>query len=238
MQFRIDSLTSLRRLIDLPPAQDITARQWAVLEPALAVTAARLSTRLRVVAGRFLPTLHDPSAARHLNAALGRLEFELAQAFVFFDTYMDVLTQRRPAELGAVLSGCDVLAREAMVRDHPALRLIEPPCVYCNRGFGASIVRESVPLPDGSPNPMPLIQIPYARLKQKHNLTSILHEAGHQDLDKLGLVAEVPETLRRALRRAGAPEPVRDLFALWAFEIGPDFWGHCQVSEPHVELAV
>ena len=79
-----------------------------------AVAAARLSTRLKGMANRFLPTLHDPKAARHLNAALGRLEFELAQAFVFFDTYMDVLTQRRPTELGAVLSGCDVLAREAM----------------------------------------------------------------------------------------------------------------------------
>jgi hypothetical protein len=158
------------------------------------------------------------------------MEFDLGRAFVFFDTYMDVLTQRRPAELGAVLSGCDVLAREAMTRNHPALSLIESPCVYCNRGFGASILREGVLLPDGSPNPMPLIEIPYARLNQKYDLTSVLHEAGHHGLARLGLVAELPKVLRAALRRAGAPEPVRDLFALWAFEIGPDFWAFCLVG--------
>jgi hypothetical protein len=231
MQFWIDSLTSLRRLVDLPPAQDITARQWAVLEPQLAAAAARLSARLKDLAGRYLPAaLHHLAAARRLNGGLGRLEGELTRAFVFFDTYMDVLTQRRPVELGAVLSGCDVLAREAMIRKHPALQLIEPPCVCCNRGSGASILRERVPLPDCSPNPMPLIEIPYARLRQKHNLTSILHEAGHQALARLGLVEELPQTLRTALRRTGAPEPVRDLCALWALEIGPDFWAFCLVG--------
>jgi hypothetical protein len=231
MRLRIDSLTSLRRLVDLPPAQDITARQWAVLEPQLAAAAARLTARLNGLVDRYIPAaLHALPAARRLNAGLGRMEHELARAFVFFDTYMDVLTQRRPAELGAVLAGCDVLAREAMVRNHPALRLIEPPCVCCNRGSGASILRERVLLPDGSPNPMPLIEIPYARLKQKHNLTSVLHEAGHQALSRLGLVAELPEALRAALKRAGAPEPVRDLYALWALEIGPDFWAFCLVG--------
>jgi hypothetical protein len=120
-----------------------------------------------------------------------------------------------------------------MRRGHPALTAIEPPLVYCERGLGAAIVRESVPFPDGSPNPMPLIQIPFARLKQKYNLTSILHEAGHQGLQRLQLVTALPKLLRAALRRAGAPEAVQQLYGVWAFEIGPDFWafGLCGAAE-------
>jgi hypothetical protein len=74
---------------------------------------------------------------------------------------------------------------------------------------------------------MPLIQIPYSRLREKCHLTSVLHEAGHQSLTRLQLVAALPQALRAALNRAGAPRAVCDLYALWAFEIGPDFWGFC-----------
>jgi hypothetical protein len=225
--FRIQSLSSLRSLVALPSASDLSERQWGLLEPQLAAAAVRLATRVRQSADRWLPRVHEPRATRRLNAALGQVELDLSRAFAFFDTYMDVLTQRRAPELGAVLSGCDVLAREAMKRDHPALRLVEPPLVYCDRGFGASIMREGVPFPDGSPNPMPLIQIPYARLTQKYNLTSILHEAGHQALARMALVKPLQRALRVALARAGAAAEIRDLYALWAFEIGPDFWAFC-----------
>jgi hypothetical protein len=152
---------------------------------------------------------------------------ETSSAFVFFDTYVDVLTQRHTPELGPMLAGCDVLAWDAMKRNHPALSLVEPPLVYCDRGFGAAIIREQIPFPDGSPNPMPLIQIPYSRLREKVLLTSILHEAGHQALALLGLVDVLPRVLRAALARRGAPENVRDLYALWSSEIGPDFWTFC-----------
>jgi hypothetical protein len=227
LRFRIHSLSGLRRLVALPPACDVAERQWSLLEPQLAAAAARLTTRVRQAAEWGLPRVHDAGAARRLNAVLGEIELDLSRAFAFFDTYMDVLTQRRSPELGAVLAGCDVLAREAMTRAHPALRLVEPPLVYCDRGVGASIMRESVPFPDGSPNPMPLIQIPYARLKQKYNLTSIPHEAGHQGLARMNLVGVLPRAFRAALARAGAPAEIRDLYALWAFEIGPDFWAFC-----------
>jgi hypothetical protein len=195
-----------------------------VIEPQLAAASARLSSRVRRATDALLPRAGEPRAARRLVAALGQIELDMATAFTFFDTYMDVLTQRASPELGTVLGGCDMLALEAMRRDHPALAILEPPLVYCNRGIGAAIARESVPFPDGTPNPMPLIQIPYARLKEKHNLTSILHEAGHQALHRLQLVAALPRLLGAALDRAGAPETIKQLYGLWAFEIGPDFW--------------
>lgn len=227
LQFRIKGLISLRRLVNLPREQDITERQWSVLEPQLSAAAVQLISRVKSATNQLLPQATDPKARRRLNAALGRVELDMARAFTFFDTYMDVLTQRLSRELGAVLAGCDVLAQEAMRRDHPALASIEPPLVYCDRGYGASIVRESVPFPDGSPNPMPLIQIPYSRLREKYNLTSVLHEAGHQALHRLGLVAPLADALRAALDRASAAAPVRDLYGSWAFEIGPDFWAFC-----------
>jgi hypothetical protein len=225
LQFRVRGLTTLRRLVDLPAELDVTERQWSILEPQLSAAAAQLTSRLKVATHQLLSQAHRVEARVRLNATLGRIELDLAKGFAFFDTYMDVLTQRRAPELGAVLGGCDVLAHDAMRRPHPSLDTIEPPLVYCDRGFGAAIVRESVPFPDGSPNPMPLIQIPYSRLREKWNLTSILHEAGHQALTRLGLVGRLGTAIRDALTTASAPRGIRDLYALWSFEIGPDFWG-------------
>ena len=213
--------------MNLSSEQDITQRQWSVLEMQLNAASALLTTRTKAATDSLLPRASDASARRKLNAALGQIELDMSRVYTFFDTYMDVLTQRRSGELGAMLAGCDVLAYQAMRREHPTLTAIEAPLVFCDRGFGAAIVRESVAFPDGTPNPMPLIQIPYSRLREKCNLTSLLHEAGHQSLTRLQLVAALPHALRAALNRAGAPGAVCDLYALWAFEIGPDFWGFC-----------
>jgi hypothetical protein len=227
MRLRIRSLSTLRTLVALPAEHDIAPQQWSVLEPQLAATQARLLSRLRRVADAHLARAGELRHARRLNSVLGEIELEASAAFTFFDTYVDVLTQRHTPELGRLLAGCDVLALDAIRRDHPALAILELPLVYCDRGFGASIMRESVPFPDRTPNPMPLIEIPYSRLRQKYNLTSILHEAGHQALARLGLVNVIAEGLRAALARAGARRSLQDLFALWALEIGPDFWTFC-----------
>ncbi|MBO9623866.1 MAG: hypothetical protein J7500_14250 [Sphingomonas sp.] len=208
----------------LSPEIDITERQWAVIEPQLVASSARLSARLHRAAEALLPKAGDAAPARNLNGALGQIELDMSRAFTFFDTYMDVLTQRHAPVLGAMLAGCDVLALEAMRRDHPALATIEPPLVYCERGIGAAIARESVPFPDGSMNPMPLIQIPYARLSEKYNLTSLLHEAGHQALARLQLVGALPKLVEEALQAAGASRTTSQLYAHWMSEIGPDFW--------------
>lgn len=224
---RIKTLSSLRKLVALPPEHDIPGRRWDFLNSQLLSVVARLLSRLKRGAGEYLPHIYNRKAARRLNSLLGEVELELSKAFTFFDTYMDVLTQRHSSVLGPLLAGCDVLARDVIYKDHPALSIIEPPLVYCDRGFGASILREGVLLPDSTPNPMPLIQIPYSRLKEKYNLTSILHEAGHQAMVRLGLNTALPKAFHYALKRSGASDNIRDLFALWTTEIGPDFWGFC-----------
>lgn len=227
LRARIESLSSLRTLVNLPPQHDITKRQWSVLESELKAVEKRLSARLKRGARTYLTQAYSRPAARALNAQLGDVELEMARAFNFFDTYMDVLTQRNTPELGQMLAGCDALAWDGINKDHPALALVEPPLVYCDRGFGASTLREGVALPGRGTNPMPLIQIPYSRLKEKYNLTSVLHEVGHEAMVRLGLVKTLPETLRAALRRKGAPSAIGDLYALWSSEIGPDFWTFC-----------
>lgn len=224
---RIETLSSLRKLVALQPEHDITKRQWSVLESQLSSVENRLLSRLKRGARAYLPNVKNPEAARSMNALLGEVELEMSRAFTFFDTYMDVLTQRHTPELGPMLAGCDVLAWDAIHKDHPALSIVEPPLVYCDRGFGASVLREGVLLPDRTPNPTPLIQIPYSRLKEKHNLTSILHEAGHEAMVRLGLISAIPKAFRYALTRAGAPDTIKDLFAIWTSEIGPDFWTFC-----------
>ena len=228
VQRRIGSLTGLRQLVGLPSTCDITARQWEVIEAQLAAAAERLSAKVKAAGRAYLPMAHETASARRLNALLGELELELSESFAFFDACMDVLTQRHAPVLGPLLAGCDAMARQAIDKRHPALHIVEPPLVYCDRGFGASTLREGVRLRHGIPNPMPLVQIPYARLVEKCTLTSILHEVGHEVLVRLGLVTVLPEVLRQALKHARAPRSVCDYFPIWSSEIGPDFWTFCE----------
>ena len=100
-------------------------------------------------------------------------------------------------------------------KDHPALIIIEKPLVFLDRGFGASILREGITLPDGSLNPLPAIQIPYSKLMEKYNLTSVIHETGHSAMVRLGLVVSLPKMTIEVLENAGAPKTIHKLFALW-----------------------
>ncbi len=206
---------------------DITERQWAAIFSELKVVEARMLRRLNKWSRAYLPQANEPAPVSKFVQGLGQLELELSSAFNFYDTFMDVLTQRHTPELGRLLAGCDVLAWDAIYRDHPALTIVEPPVVYCSRGFGASTLREGIRLPGRGKNPIPLVQIPYSRLKEKVNLTSIMHEVGHEAMVRLGMVRTIPALFRAALQKAGAPAALQDLFALWSSEIGPDFWTFC-----------
>ena len=230
---RIEALSSLREVIALPPKFDIAKRQWRILDAELMTVETRLIRRLKRGAAAYLSQPRDLRAARAMHSLLGELELEMTKAFTFFDTFMDILTQRHTPELGRLLAGCDVLALDSIRKPHPALSIVEQPIVGCDRGFGAKTFREYVRFPGGGLNPMPLVQIPYSRLKEKYNLTSILHEVGHEAMVRCGLKSALPEALRSGLSRAGAPEPICDLFARWTSEIGPDFWSFCGSGLAH-----
>jgi hypothetical protein len=219
---RARGLLRLRKLVSLPPDRDLTARQWAAIEAELAALARRLDTRLQQAARRWEPEL-DPLGTQRLWGELADLELRASEAYSFFDTFMDTLTQRLAPQLGLLLKGCDVLALDALDRGHPALRLAGEPIVYCNRGFGAAIIRSGVMLSQAGRNPVPLIQLPYARLQEKHNLASLLHEVGHEALVRLRIRMRIAHATRRRLEGHVSRE-LRDHFARWTLELGPDFW--------------
>lgn len=227
LRMRIESLSGLRKAVALPAEHDIGERRWFAVESELKAVEIRLSRRLKRVTREYFSDLDDKKSVRILNSLFGEIELEMAKTYTVFDTFMDVLTQRNTPELGGLLAGCDALALDAIRKNHPALQIVEPPLVYCDRGFGASTLREGVRLPGRGFNPAPLIQIPYSRLKEKCNLTSIFHEVGHEALVRLKLNTALPKAVIAALERANAPRAVSDLYAQWCSEIGPDFWTFC-----------
>jgi hypothetical protein len=223
---RVKVLATLRGTVKLPPDHDLSEPQWQALLRPLESLASRLGDRLERAVARYLPRTAATQQARKLSYLLGEIELEASRAFDLYDTYVDVLTQRHSPELGPRLRGCDALARDGLGRDHPALRLIEPPVVYCERGFGAAVLRSGVMLAGGVPNVAPLIQIPYERLKDGGllQLTAIAHECGHEALTLTGLASTIAAAIVDGLERSGAPAEVASFFAHWASELGPDFW--------------
>src|SRR5688500_9321320 len=189
---KIHTLASLRKILALPERYDLTERQWSVLESQLFALQRGLMLQLNAISRVYLPMVDQSKAARSMNAALGKLEFNVTRTFVFFDTFLDVLSQRASPKLGEILAGADVIAIDGLQKNHPALKVIEYPVVYFDRGFGASILRSGVPLPGGRlKNELPLIQVPYGRIPDKCTLgVGILHESAHEALVRLQIVKE------------------------------------------------
>lgn len=211
---RIESLTGLRELVGLDMATDLTADEWA-----------SVNAPLKTLRDRLLGRLHEADVdGRFGNAQLGELELDAAKAFGLFDTFMDILTQRHSPALGPLLRGCDVLAADALRRDVPGLVSSRAPIVYCNRGYGAAVVRSDARLYADIPNILPLIQIPYGRLQEKLQLTSLLHEVGHEAMGRLALLPSMGQALTTELARRGVPDTIRELYVHWLSEIAADLW--------------
>jgi hypothetical protein len=223
---RISSLTWLRRLVNLQPSCDLTEAQWSSIEFQLSSLKNRLIARLSIGARKYLPELSNIVAARKMNTLIGALELEASKAFTFVDTLSDLFTQRN-SKLGEILPGCERIASDALRRNHPFLKILEAPVVCFNRGYGASYLREGVPLPYGIRNPISIMQLPYARLVSLSTLTSIAHEAGHHGQHQLGLESTFHTIIRKSLISAGASRPVVDLLSQAHTEIFADVWGMC-----------
>lgn len=224
---RIKFLSTLRKILGLSQTENIDQNQWDAIQLPLAAVENRLISHLKIHGGGYLPFLHIPDVARKLNVLLGRIEMELTDIMVFFDTYMDILSQRRIHSLGSQLKGCDRLAEDALSINHRIFTELEKPIVSCERGFGALIIRAGATFPGGIKNPVPLIQIPYSRFITKYDLTSVIHEVGHDALARLGMNHTLPKVFEAALIHQGAPREIIKLYSLWSSEIGPDFWGFC-----------
>lgn len=226
LRTRARLLTGLRKMVGLKPHQDISAEQWDVLTAQLAAVSNKINGQLRVYTDHYLSEQNDVATRQILINRLGELEMELTAAYTFYDTFLDMLTQRLSDDIGPLLRGCDRIAADALQRSFLAETTV-PPLVYCDRGFGASTLREGVHLSKNIPNPIPFIAIPYSRMMEKYNLISINHEVGHQALIKLNMVGLWQQVFKEALKKAAAPPIIQDLYANWAKEIVPDFWAFC-----------
>jgi hypothetical protein len=202
---------------------DLTPRQWAALDSQLGSIKSNLLSRLNIVASQYLNSINDHSAAE-FNSLLGSFELELTRAFNFWDTCADMITQRC-SKFGILLAGCDAIAYDAMIKEHPTLQSLEPPIVYCDRGFGASILRQGVRIFPHIVTPFAFIQIPW--FKKKEDLSSIIHEMGHLEFGKLQLLEPIARALRVNLDRSGASRNLVELFVRCVPEISSDFYGFC-----------
>lgn len=219
-------LTNLRKMLSLQPHQDISEDQWEVLESQLNTVSNRIRQKLNLYIDKYYSERNNLLVRQTLINFLGELEVELTEAYSFYDTYMDILTQRLSNEIGPKLQGCDVIAAYAL-RHGQIGDITSNPLVYCERGFGASTLRENVTIIRQTLNPVPFIAIPYSRISEKYNLISIFHEVGHQALVKLNMVGLWQKVFYEAVKRAGGAPMMCSLFANWSKEVVPDFWAFC-----------
>jgi hypothetical protein len=226
LRMRTKAITRLRQQVALPPALDLKPEQWEALESQLTTVSGKLMQKLKSYSDDLLSDIKNTRVNNRLVEVLGNLELELTGDYVFYDTYMDMLTQRLSPAIGSLLKGCDVIAMDGTQRGF-LQEITVPPIVYCDRGFGASTCREGVHVLRDTPNPMQFIAVPYSRLVEKYNLISIYHEVGHQTLIKLNLFKLIQQVFEQQLTRAGASILVKNLFNNWVKELAPDFWAFC-----------
>jgi hypothetical protein len=226
LQLRAKALQNLRGELALPAERDLRKEQWDALENQLSGVSNGLQKKLRAYTDRFLSESGSKQARQQFVELLGGLEMEVSQSYTFYDTYMDLLTQRLSQPIGQLLKGCDAIANDGLQRGFLA-DITLPPLVFCDRGFGAFTCREGVSLLPGVPNPIQFIAVPYARLIEKYNLISIYHEVGHQTLVKLNLVTLMQQVTANEMLKAGAGSTLSHFFANWMKELGPDFWAFC-----------
>src|SRR6185503_14961278 len=213
---KIKLLSKLRITVGLSKCNDIEESQWEAIESQLHYAQSKYRGKLKRIGSELFLKLNEMETQRELNAQLGKVELDLSRSFTFYDTFLDILSQRLLPGIGPILRGCDVLACDSIRKDHPALSTITKPIVYFDRGFGASTRREGISLYDGTKNPITTIQIPYTKINSKYTLTSIIHETGHSVMVRLALVSTLSKAIRNALASAGADQSLQDGFANWS----------------------
>lgn len=222
LKARIELLTGLNKVVSTKDFPNIKPTQWHAINNQLNTVSNKISRQLEKYTDRYLIHTDDKREKSKLINALGQIELELSQAYSFYDTYMDILTQRLSPVLGPLLGGCDAVAADGLKHEY-LTTVTKNPIVYCDRGFGASILREGVSLAK-TVNPVAFIAIPYSRLAEKYNLISIYHEVGHQALNKLNLVEPFQQVFSLSAKNAGANQLLQNMFGNWSKEIIPDFW--------------
>jgi len=127
------------------------------------------------------------------------------------------------------VAGLDDVAADALTLPERYYDL--PPVVcYLDRGHGGAIRRLRTRLPGGEPSPVAIIRIPQERMIGSGIASSLVHEAGHQAAELLGLINSLRPLLKvgQSARNQNAL-PYR-FWERWISEIVADFWGVAKVG--------
>jgi hypothetical protein len=183
--------------------------------------------KLRHMVHRFLHWLRSPGAESatpdqaQQKLAFLRLRFNaiISQFYIF----SDVLAQRAAYESGVWVAGLDDVAGDAL--SLPGNYYDLPPVVcYLDRGHGGAIRRVRTRLPGGELSPVAIIRIPQERMIGSGIASSLVHEAGHQAAELLGLIPSL-RPLLKAKSTSSWNGTAFQLWDRWISEILADFWG-------------
>jgi hypothetical protein len=145
------------------------------------------------------------------------------------DIYADALAQRSEPETGTWLRGLDLLAHDGL-RCGKKFYEIPPLMVYLDRGHGAAIRRARTRLPGGDENPVAVIQIPRERMVGNGIASSLIHEAGHQGAELIGLTKALKEATAQEGAKKTRNQRAWIYFERWVSEIVADFWAIAQLG--------
>jgi hypothetical protein len=218
---KINSLSTIRRLVSLDKSVDLTSRQWNAVEILFFGIKKDLSIKLKPAVT--FRNLNDPKSIKRISNIIAETEMKLHRAIQIFDLHLDLITQRQSKILGRMLGGCDVFASSAIKQKHPVLKITQTPIVFIEKDYGGAVLKENVDF-YGYKNLSPLIQIPYSMLAASYMLTTIPHESGHVVMPKLELDSIFPKMIFNILEETRSPIYVRDFFVFWARELFADLW--------------
>jgi hypothetical protein len=231
LKARAELLIGLDVVVNNNSKSNLSRPQWKAINNQLHNESYKIRRQIEILSDKKYADVAAGNGINEFANQLGEIELRLTEAYSFYDTYMDILTQRLSPTLGPLLKGCDAIAADGL--NHSYLTdVTRNPIVYCDRGFGASILREGVTL-SKAVNPIAFIAIPYSRLAEKYNLISIYHEVGHQAINKLNLIDTFRAMYSQVAKNYGANQMIQNMVANWSLELIPDFWafGHTGMAQ-------
>lgn len=226
---RLSRVRPFALLTPMVPAAAVPPAAQAAIENHL--IEARRELRARI--GGFLHWLRSP-AGRSATPAEAQtrivfLKLRFNAVLSQFHIFADVLTQRSEHGTGVWVAGLDDFAADALTV--PGGYYKSPPVVcYVEHGHGGAIRRARTRLPGGDPSPIAIIRIPHERMIGSGIASSLVHEAGHQAVQLLGVLNPLREAIQ-GRRRAHLDFALAwKLWERWISEIVADFWGVAKVG--------
>lgn len=175
-----------------------------------------------------------------INRLKDRLKSQLGQAEKIWDFYCYLFEQRR-GPFGPKLMAADNIGLDCYQTCYMGLgraRSIPtpPPFSYVEGHRGPATFRRGVKVSkiSRSPNPFPLIKLPYSRLISPWSLGAIPHEIGHNLQNDLGMWKEGPRLIQNRLRRLNLPKDVIENWSTWHKEIYADLIGILLIGPSYV----